>query len=297
MSSILNDLKLMFFKKDLMMRLILINVIVFVFALLVNVFCLLLQLPNPVEYIIREFLMLPSNLKTLLYTPWSIITYMFLHSGIFHILFNMLGLWWFGRTLEQMYGSREFLWFYLVAAVISGLAYVALDLATNQGGAAIGASGSIMAVLCLFAWHFPTQTILVFFVIPLQIRWLVVIYAVFDFSPVLMQLAGEGGNDGIAHAAHAGGLIFGLCYGWKNWRLSSRFEGWNRGTSWRRWKSWFRRRPKLALHRPNDLTSHQSTGTRLDELLSKISEQGEASLTPEERQFLIRESERLKRQR
>ena len=98
MSSILNDLKLMFFKKDLMMRLILINVIVFVFALLVNVFCLLLQLPNPVEYIIREFLMLPSNLKTLAYTPWSIITYMFLHSGIFHILFNMLVLYWFGHA-------------------------------------------------------------------------------------------------------------------------------------------------------------------------------------------------------
>lgn len=230
---------------------------------------------------------------------WRVLTYAFYHDrqSLFHILFNMLGLWWFGRTLEQMYGSREFLWFYLVAAVISGLAYVALDLATNQGGAAIGASGSIMAVLCLFAWHFPTQTILIFFVIPLQIRWLVVIYAVFDFSPVLMQLAGEGGNDGIAHAAHAGGLIFGLCYGWRNWRLSSRFEGWNQGTSWRRWKSWFRRRPKLALHRPNDLTSHQSTSTRLDELLAKISEQGEASLTQEERQFLIRESERLKRQR
>ena len=230
---------------------------------------------------------------------WRLLTYAFCHDtwNPGHILFNMLGLWWFGRTLEQMYGSREFLWFYLIAAFISGLAYVALDLATNQGGAAIGASGSILAALCLFAWHFPTQQILLLFVIPMQIRWFVVLCAVYDFYPVLQQLSGSINNDGVAHAAHAGGLLFGFLYGRHNWRLSSRFEGWNWGTSWRRWKSWFRRRPKLVLHRPNDLTSHQSSSTRLDELLAKISEQGEASLTQEERQFLIRESERLKRQR
>jgi hypothetical protein len=196
-----------------------------------------------------------------------------------------------------MYGSREFLWFYMIAAIVSGCAYVALDLATGQGGNAIGASGSVLAVMSLFAWHFPTHTIRIFFIIPLEVRWLVILYAVYDFHPVLLQLSGEFRSDGVAHAAHAGGLVFGFFYGRQTWRLSTRFEGWNWGTSWRRLKARFRPRPKLAIHRPNDLATYQSASARLDDVLAKISEQGEASLTSEERQFLIRESERIKRQR
>lgn len=248
--------------------------------------------------LVQELLELDSS-KVLRGQIWRVLTYAFCHEmrDPTHILINMFGLWLFGRTLEQMYGGREFLWFYMVAAAISGLAFIGLDLATKQGGAAIGASGSVLAIMCLFAWHFPTHIIRVFMIIPVEVRWLVILYAVFDFHPVLLQLSGDPRNDGVAHAAHAGGLVFGFLYGRQSWRLSSRFEGWNWGTSWRRWKSYFRRRPKLTLHRPNDLSSYQSPATRLDELLAKISEQGEASLTQEERQFLIRESERLKRQR
>ncbi len=133
---------------------------------------------------------------------WRLLTYAFCHTRLdpTHILFNMLGLWWFGRTLEQMYGSREFLWFYLVSAFISGLAFVGLNLATGHEGAAVGASGSVLAIMCLFAWHFPTHIIRIFFVLPVEVRWVVILYAVYDFHPALLQLSGELRPDGIAHA-------------------------------------------------------------------------------------------------
>ncbi|MFN9720409.1 MAG: rhomboid family intramembrane serine protease [Planctomycetota bacterium] len=278
-------------------RLLIVTIAVFVLQILT-----IRQMPSEAsgvrQSLVQSFLELDSA-KVMSGQIWRLVTYCFCHTVAdpWHIVLNMLGLWWFGRILEQMYGSREFLWFYLVAALISGLAFVGLDLATNQGIPAVGASGSVMAVLCLFAWHFPTQIIRIFFVIPMEVRWLVILYAVFDFYPVLLQLSGQSRTDGVAHAAHVGGLVFGFFYGRQSWRLSTRFERWNWGTNWRRLKARFRRGPKLSIHRPGEVNSEYGSRVRLDELLAKISEQGEASLTAEERQFLIKESERLKRQR
>ena len=83
----------------------------------------------------------------------------------------------------------------------------------STGGApAIGASGAVIAVFMLFAWHFPRHTILVFFVIPVEVRWLVIAYAIYDLFPVLRQIGGDVVGDGVAHSAHLGGLAFGLFY-------------------------------------------------------------------------------------
>ena len=76
----------------------------------------------------------------------------------------------------------------------------------------IGASGAVLALLVLFAMHFPRQVILLFFVLPLQIRWLVLIYVIIDLFPALMALGGKGINDGVAHAAHLGGVAFAFAY-------------------------------------------------------------------------------------
>ena len=91
---------------------------------------------------------------------WRLLTHAFCHDryGVFHILFNMLFLYWFGCTLESMYGSREFLLFYLAAAVFAGLAFVGLDLYTGSRIPGIGASGAVMAVTMLYAMHFPRDT-------------------------------------------------------------------------------------------------------------------------------------------
>jgi membrane associated rhomboid family serine protease len=242
---------------------------------------------------------------------WRLVTYSFCHARgmLLHIVFNMLFLWWFGRTLESMYGSREFLLFYLAGAVISGAVFVGMGLAMHNLGVAIGASGAVMAVVVLYAMHFPRQQILVFMVLPVEIRWLVAAYVIFDLYPVLVELGGGDVGDGIAHTAHLGGLAFGFAYGKFQWRIERLFTGWRLPSLSRV----FGPRRKIRLHRPtaeasraaerpepyearDPFESRAALEARVDAILEKISEHGEASLTDDERETLTKAS-RLYRRR
>src|SRR5699024_6909026 len=121
-------------------------------------------------------------------------------------------LYWCGVTLETMRGTREFTLFYFAAILVAALAHVGLELYSGSSVPAIGASGAVMAVAMLYTCHFPYQTILLFWIIPVQIRWLMILYVILDLHPVLLVLAGEPNQSGVAHAAHLGGLAFGFFY-------------------------------------------------------------------------------------
>jgi len=112
----------------------------------------------------------------------------------------MLLLYWFGCTLESMYGSREFLLFYLTAAVVAALAYIGLELYTNSNVPGVGASGATMAVAMLYATHFPRETFRIFWFWPVEMRWIVLVYVIWDLHPVLLALAGEPQMTGIGNA-------------------------------------------------------------------------------------------------
>lgn len=222
---------------------------------------------------------------------WRLLTHSFCHdrSGVIHILFNMLALYWFGVTLEAMYGGREFLLFYLAAAVFSGITTVALDLYIGSDIPAVGASGSVMRVLMLYAIHYPRAIIRVFF-FSIEMRWLVGLYLLFDLYPVLLSLAGDQMYSGIAHAGHLGGLGFAFLY----WRLGLNLEkSWERITKGRRqarrlWGTY----PKIAR-----LPPEQEQQDHVDEVLKKLHESGVDSLTPAERRTLEEASERLRQRR
>ena len=139
--------------------------------------------------------------------------------GLWHILFNMLFLGWFGQRLERMYGSREFLLFYLTAAVCASLAYVALAYYTGSKHPAIGASGAVMAVMMVYVIFYPNEQFLVFWVIPVPLWALVGVYMIYDLHPVLLAMAGDPMFTGVAHASHLGGLAFGFLYWRFGWRL------------------------------------------------------------------------------
>jgi membrane associated rhomboid family serine protease len=222
---------------------------------------------------------------------WRLLTYAFCHdrSAIWHLLFNMFFFYMFGPTLESMYGSREFLLFYLCSAVLSGVAYVGLDLVTRTSAPVIGASGAVMAVTMLYAIHYPRTIIYVMFIIPVEIRWIVLVYIIFDLHPVLLALAGDQVSTGVAHASHLGGLAFGFLY-WKfNWRLD-RFVG---GVRMPRWDRTFGSRRSVRLYRPPPATtSTTASDAQVDDILRKIGQHGEASLTEDERQILIDASRR-----
>ncbi len=225
---------------------------------------------------------------------WRLLTTAFCHDrlGVWHILINMLLLFWFGRTLETMYGSREFLIFYLTAAMLASLAFIALQLISGERNPAIGASGAVMAVVCLYTIHYPRHRILLFFIIPVEMRILLALYVIFDIHPVLLTLAGTPVATGVAHAAHLGGLAFGYAY----WRF-----GWKLETIWNRitWGISRRLGPRrhLRVHQPVHET--HSTGSdhfdaQVDDILAKISEHGEESLSDKERKLLVKASQRYR---
>lgn len=247
----------------------------------------------PQRSIVQDWLELDTS-KVLSGQIWRLLTCAFCHDrdNVSHILFNMLFLWWFGKTLESMYGSREFLWFYLTAALAASLAYVALDLATGDWVPMIGASGAVMAVTMLFAVHFPRQTIYLFFVIPVEIRWIVLFYVVYDLHPVLLQLSGDPSASGVAHAAHLGGLAFGYFYAKNPFRLDPTMQHMR---IW--WKS--KRRGLRVVGSSDTVESRRSEklAEQVDAILKKIGEQGEAALTASERKTLERASRELKKRR
>jgi len=243
------------------------------------------------ESVVQEWLELDTNKVVGGGQVWRLLTHAFCHDrhSVFHILFNMLFLYWFGRTLELMYGSREFLLFYLTSAVCAALAFVGLDLYTGSSVPAIGASGAVMAVLMLYTMHFPCETICVCWFIPLEMRWLMVLFAIWDLHPILLALAGDQLYTGIAHAAHLGGLAFGFLYAWYDWHLERIVER----IPWLGWKPNTRLRVRRTSPACRPCEPDLDT-QRVDEVLEKISISGQDSLTEEERTILRAASERLK---
>ena len=244
------------------------------------------RMPGARTSVVQEWFELEPEKTVYRGQLWRLLTSAFCHDrlGIWHILFNMLMLYWFGTRLERMYGSREFLLFYLTAAVCSSLAYVALALYTDANIPAIGASGAVMGVMMLYVIFYPNETILVFWLIPVPLWILLSLYVLFDLHPVLLALAGDRVFTGVAHAGHLGGLAFGFLY-WKfNLRLEAAF-----GRKVRRLPH---REP--APYRAPAILPFDALAERVDEVLKKISAQGKESLTDEERDILIRASEKFR---
>jgi membrane associated rhomboid family serine protease len=215
---------------------------------------------------------------------WRLLTSAFCHDryGLWHIVFNMLILCWFGQRLERMYGSTEFLLFYLVAAVCASLAYVGLAYYTGSQIPAIGASGAIMAVMMLYVIFYPFEQFLLFWFLPVPLWALLGIYMLYDLHPVLLALAGDPMFTGVAHASHLGGLAFGFLYWRFGWRLEPILDRIAPAGHGRKAK--VLRKPVVLQFAPRDDTLTD----RVDEVLKKISEQGKDSLTDEEREILIK---------
>jgi len=249
------------------------------------------EFPAPPQSLVENWLEL-NPVSVLHGQVWRLVTYAFCHDvgSVWHILFNMLWLWFLGRNLEQMYGTLEFVLFYLAGAVVSGLAFLGLGLFLRDLSPAIGASGAVLAVTMLYAMHFPRQVVYILGLIPIEIRWIVGLILVFDLYPVLRDLGGAGVSDGVAHSAHLGGLAFGFIYFRRKWNLESI---WNRlrGGNLRRA---FAPRPKIRVFEPSLEEESQSLETQVDAILEKIHNQGESSLTEKERDILKAASRRYK---
>jgi membrane associated rhomboid family serine protease len=201
--------------------------------------------------------------------PWTIVTYMFVHGGIGHIFFNMLGLYFFGPRVEQRMGSNRFITLYLISGIVGALFSLVF------GNPILGASGAVLGVLMAFARFWPREQLLIWGVIPIEARWLVMIYAAIDILGV-----GGYGPRGIANLAHLGGFAGALLY----LLFLERRQG------ARRFKA--ATTPSVAdsalgaWQKVDRNSIHAVNRDEVDRILDKINASGIASLTPQERQFL-----------
>ncbi len=159
----------------------------------------------PILAYIYNMLVLHSSWEYIITRPWTLITHMFLHSptDIFHILFNMIVLYSFGRYLEQLIGKKSFVFMYLISGIVAALGFILIE--GNTGVGLVGASGAIYGVLGAVAVINPNLQVFVYF-IPMKIKYMIVIFA-------LLSLLFIGDGSLIAHAAHLSGLIVGLGFG------------------------------------------------------------------------------------
>lgn len=235
--------------------------------LILNVAAFLVSMFVPA--IVDQFAFVPL---LVLDRPWTLVTYMFLHGGLWHLAFNMLSLVFFGPRLEAELGGRDFLLLYF----ISGISGALLSFVTPLAGV-IGASGAVFGVLLGFARYWPREMIMIWGIVPVQARWLVVIMT------GLSLLGGFTGGDNIAHFAHLGGFAGGFLF------LTLR----DRNTRGARFRAQMTVPPPSAgdVNRWASIDRtrmHEVNREELDRIMAKITEKGIGSLTPEERAFLNR---------
>ncbi len=226
--------------------------------------------------------------------PWTVVTYMFLHGNFMHLLFNMIGLFFFGPRLEERLGGKDFLKLYfgsgVGAAIFTllagglGILFGIPVLAGVFGAPVVGASGAVFGILVGYALYWPRHEIWIWGVLPVQARWLVI------FLLVTSLWSGISGSQaGIAHFAHLGGLVVGYAYlKWRDWRREAprrefrkrvegtASEGIPEMAARRRWES----------IRLDDL--HELNRSEVKDLLTRVDEEGVKSLSREERAFLDR---------
>lgn len=281
MSSLLDDIKNAFLRRDLLMRIIFINIVIYIVFLLFYVFCFLLKLPNPLEYISLHYLMLPADTSQLILHPWALITYMFLHNGVFHILFNMLVLYWFGGIFQEYLGKQKFIYTYFLAGIFGGLFYILCynifpyfsdSVAISK---ALGASAAVMGIVFGAATLLPNYSVVLAIFGPIRLKYIALFY-------FLIDLAGITSSNSGGHLAHIGGALFGFIY----------IKQLQRGNDWTKYpvklmdgiSSLFQRKKLKVVHKKETSVSQED----IDKVLDKISQSGYENLTAKEKEILFK---------
>ena len=216
---------------------------------------------------------------------WTLLTHGFAHAslgtkhGFWHVGGNMLALFFLGRSVEDRLGRYEFLKFYLISIVLSGTALLLIRMGMGKQLVAVGASGAVSAVVALFVFMYPRVKVLLFFAIPIPAWTLGILIVLLDLSRAFSP------DSPIAWEAHLAGFAFGAAYFQMKWNFSWMKFDWL--------TSKFSNKPRLRVHNPN--RGEEKLKQQADEVLAKISEFGEESLSNKERKILNRYSAKLRK--
>ncbi|QPH38766.1 rhomboid family intramembrane serine protease [Pedobacter endophyticus] len=259
-----------------------INVIIFLITAIIGVFIFLGNSALNLDWFLRQYIGLPASFTRLPERFYTIFTYMFFHDGIFHILFNMLGLYWFGSIFMNFLNNRQFHFVYLTGGIAGGLfAILALNIfpvfaSSLIATTIIGASAAVMAIIFAAATLVPNYTIMLLFIGEVKIKWIAIIYFILDF--IAIGSVNAGGS-----LAHIGGALLGFVF------IKSLQNG-------NDWSKIFVRKPKLRVvknEKPPVKKSEFKGGVsqqEIDEILDKISTSGYDKLTASEKEKLFKAS-------
>lgn len=296
MATILTDLKETFRKGNIYIQLIYINAGVFILTTLLEV---MLQLFNRSLGGVFEWLELPASLTRFIIQPWSILTYMFMHAGLMHILFNMLWLYWFGALFLNFFSAKHLRGIYILGGICGGVLYmVAYNIfpyfrPMTDYSFMLGASASVLAIVAATAYREPNYPIRLFLFGIIRLKYLALIVIGMDLLFITSSNAG-------GHIAHLGGALAGLRFA----------AGLSKGTDITSWinklldaiASLFNskpRKPKMKVHygtnrqKDYDYNARKKTQSEeIDRILDKLKKSGYESLTTDEKKSLFDASKR-----
>lgn len=272
---------------DLLQRLLLINVAVFVILHLVHSLSALFLNPVLDFQSASRWLAVPASLPSLAFKPWTLLTYQFYHWDFFHLLFNMLWLYWMGKIFLEYLGAAKLFSTYLLGGFSGAIFYIVcynvfpLFADSVRDSFALGASASVLAITIATATLLPDYPIQLLFFGVVRLKWIAIV-------TLLLDLINISGSNAGGHIAHLGGAFFGFLY-IRQLRSGRNIGSWLQRLVTRTGRSSGMR---VKYRRSDDdfLVDKKSRQERLDEILDKINRSGYGSLTKEEQEFLFRAS-------
>jgi Uncharacterized membrane protein (homolog of Drosophila rhomboid) len=286
MAGFFSELKLHFKQGNALKRFIIANATVFVVVGLFSVVNRLFLGTIDLSF----YFSLPSQPIELMYRPWTLISYMFLHTEFFHILFNMLWLYWFGGLFLQLFNEKQLVALYFLGGLAGALmflvVYNTLPFFANQAGLLQGASASIMAIVIATAFRIPDFSVQLFLIGSVKLKYIAAATILIDL--LSMTSANSGG-----HFAHLGGALLGYFFFLSYKRGHDLTKGFNKVMDVL--VSSFKPKPKVRMkvkyHRAETDQEYRNRKSndnkKLDEVLDKLKKSGYESLTTEEKKFLF----------
>ncbi|MCK4346318.1 MAG: rhomboid family intramembrane serine protease [Bacteroidales bacterium] len=294
--NLIDEIKISFKQGSSLTKLIYINLCVFLGIKIAQIFFFLFNTPEGSEFFIR-WLAVPSNLSELIRKPWTVLTYMFVHEGFFHILFNLLWLFWFGKIFLEYLDQKKLAGVYILGGLSGAFLYIfSFNVFPVFGSIAaesiaIGASAAVIAIVIAISVYVPNYTVYLLFLGPVKIKYIAIL--IFIFTSVLDFSTNTGGK-----IAHIGGALFGFIYIHQYRKGTDISKGLSRILD--RFLSFFKPKVKLKVEhkRPvNDMEYNKMKAREQEEInriLDKISKAGYDSLTKEEKKILFNMGEKNK---
>ena len=285
--NIIDDLKLQYNMGGIVTQLIFWNVALFVLPWLF--FALLFLLGVNIDYI--HYVSLSSNPADLLWKPWSLLSYAFFHSGIMHIIFNMIVLNFSGRLFMTYFTSKQLLGLYMLSAIFAGISYILVFYLLDINAPIVGASAAIMAILVATTTYYPLMNLRLLIIGNVKLWHVTAVIIIVD----LMQL--RSGNMG-GHISHLAGAFFGFIFikllqnGTDLSKIVSRvldfFANIFKKNPSTPFKKVHKNYQKLVEKNISKIVTKDKSQQQIDEILDKISQSGYDSLTKEEKEFLFK---------